>query len=216
MSFTANSARLHREKQIQNTGEKENSNIQKLKNARKGKKSDFLKPSLAKTSTEIARQAKKDKKHAQEINNLKRQYGKSQKKIENWKKNGNDKNRSPTPLPNNKKDELLNEKIENSRKTYYGQPVLNIINGTKDIFEYSPRDIAYALHLFNSLPIEKVNIAMNDLKFVSENFNSIVKNFYTTMKVIYLRINPKERTNKLNSHEIHISTGKNYIESNSR
>ena len=94
------------------------------------------------------------------------------------------------------------------RKTYYGQPVLNIINGTKDIFEYSPRDIAYALHLFNSLPIEKVNIEMNDLKFVSENFNSIVKNFYTTMKVIYLRINPKERTNKLNSHEIHISTGK--------
>lgn len=88
------------------------------------------------------------------------------------------------------------------------QPVLNIINGTKDIFEYSLRDIAYALHLFNSLPIEKVNIAMNDLKFVSENFNSIVKNFYTTMKVIYLRINPKERTNKLNSHEIHISTGK--------
>ena len=86
MSFTTNSARLHREKQIQNTREKENSNIQKLKNARKGKKSDFLNPSLAKTSTEIARQAKKDKKHAQEINNLKRQYGKSQKKIENLKK----------------------------------------------------------------------------------------------------------------------------------
>ena len=117
MSFTTNSARLHREKQIQNTREKENSNIQKLKNARKGKKSDFLNPSLAKTSTEIARQAKKDKKHAQEINNLKRQYGKSQKKIENLKKNGNDKNRSPTPRPNNKKDELLNEKIENSKKS---------------------------------------------------------------------------------------------------
>ena len=138
MSFTTNSARLHREKQIQNTREKENSNIQKLKNARKGKKSDFLNPSLAKTSTEIARQAKKDKKHAQEINNLKRQYGKSQKKIENLKKNGNDKNRSPTPRPNNKKDELLNEKI--SIKTQ----ILTTNNDDRDAFNF---DFASLLQL---------------------------------------------------------------------
>ena len=108
--------------------------------------------------------------------------------------------------------QLLHDLGENQpirgRKTYYGQPIFNIINGTKDIFEYSPRDIAYALHLINLLPIEKVNIDINDLKFVSENKNLIVKSFYSTMKVIYLRINPKERTNKLSSHEIHISTGK--------
>ena len=51
--------------------------------------------------------------------------------------------------------QLLNDLGENQpisgRKTYYGQSVFNIVNGTKDIFEYCPRDIAFSLHIANSL-----------------------------------------------------------------
>ena len=111
--------------------------------------------------------------------------------------------------------QLLNDLGENQpisgRKTYYGQSVFNIVNGTKDIFEYCPRDIAFSLHIANSLPFEKIEFKMNDVQFLLKSYDKILDNFYSTMKVIYLRLNPKERANKLNSHEIHISTGKNII-----
>ena len=58
---------------------------------------------------------------------------------------------------------------------------------------------------------EKVDFKMNDIQFQLKSYDKIIGNFYSTMKVIYLRLNPKERANKLNSHEIHISTGKNII-----
>lgn len=70
------------------------------------------------------------------------------------------------------------------RKTYYGQSVINIVNGTKDIFEYCPRVIAFSLDLANSLPIEKADIKMKHALFLSKGHNKINENFYSTIKAI--------------------------------
>ena len=85
--------------------------------------------------------------------------------------------------------QLLNDLGENQpisgRKTYYGQSVFNIVNGTKDIFEYCPRDIAFSLHLAHSLPITQVDFKMNDVQYLMKNYEKIIENFDSTMKVIY-------------------------------
>ena len=42
---------------------------------------------------------------------------------------------------------------------------------------------------------EKVDFKMNDIQFLLKSYDKIIGNFYSTMKVIYLRLNPKERAN---------------------
>ena len=105
--------------------------------------------------------------------------------------------------------ELGEDQPISGRKSYYGQVIINIINGTKDNFEYSPREIAYALHIFYSLPINNVDIQLSNKKLIEQNSEKMVGEFYSSIKTIFLKIYPKERKINPSSHSIHITSGSN-------
>lgn len=95
------------------------------------------------------------------------------------------------------------------RKSYYGQSIYNFLNGTKDIFDFNPREIAYSLHLTFNLPIQAHDIQIIDKDFITKNAKFITEEFFLSLKTIFLRLHPKMREGKLNSHEIHLSSGRN-------
>ncbi|KAK8895023.1 hypothetical protein M9Y10_023465 [Tritrichomonas musculus] len=109
--------------------------------------------------------------------------------------------------------QLLKELGENQpvtgRKSYYGQKIFNSINGTRDIFEINPREIAFSLHIAFNLPIKSLNNQIQSKDFITKNAKYIADDFFISLKTIFLRLHPKNRQGKLNSPEIHLSSGRN-------
>ena len=97
------------------------------------------------------------------------------------------------------------------RRSYYGQLVSTNISFSPCVLNMNPRDIAVAAHMIYGLPISSKELDCWNMNFVSQVACDVFTEFVSTLRTIYRRLYPKDKTISTRSRSILVTSGRGIL-----